>query len=95
VEASGSQSFARDYCTEGIVFKDGVIIFKGSLDECATLAKEVRAARKDRSLSRALRQHSDVEDSLEDTMNELLPSSQSSSSSYPVLENPQVPNLSS
>lgn len=71
-DASGSQSFALDYCTEGIVFKDGQIIHQGSLDECANLAKEVRAARKDRSLSRSLRQHSDVEASLEDTMNDLL-----------------------
>ncbi|WP_157665471.1 hypothetical protein [Cyanobium sp. NIES-981] len=72
VEASGSQSFARDYCSEGIVLKDGKVIFQGSLDESAVLAKEVRAARKDRSLSRSLRQHSDVESSLESTMNDLL-----------------------
>jgi capsular polysaccharide transport system ATP-binding protein len=70
-EGSGSHSFVRDYCSEGLVFKDGRIIFRGSIDESATLAKEVRAARKDRSLSRSLRQHSDVQDSLEDTMNEL------------------------
>jgi capsular polysaccharide transport system ATP-binding protein len=71
-EGSGAQIFAHDYCTEGLVFKDGKIILRGSLDECATLAKEVRAARKDRSLSRSLRQHSDSEESLEDTMNDLL-----------------------
>ncbi|EDY38592.1 putative ABC transporter involved in polysaccharide efflux [Cyanobium sp. PCC 7001] len=94
-EASGSQSFARDYCTTGIVFKDGQIILQGTPDECATLAKEVRAARKDRSLSRSLRQHSDVEDSLEDTMNELLEASQPSTGSNPGLENSQDRNLPS
>lgn len=72
VEASNSQSFALDYCTEGIVLKDGAVIHQGSLDDCAELAKEARAARKERSLSRHLRQHSDVEGDLQETMDDLL-----------------------
>lgn len=71
-EASNSQSFALDYCNEGIVLKDGAIIYRGSLDDCAELAKETRAARKERSLSRHLRQHSDVEEDLQGTMDDLL-----------------------
>ena len=71
-EASNSQSFALDYCNEGIVLKDGAIIYRGSLDDCAELAKETQAARKERSLSRHLRQHSDGEEDLQGTMDDLL-----------------------
>lgn len=71
-EASNSQSFAMDYCNEGIVLKDGTLIHRGSLDDCAQLAKEIQAARKERSLTRHFRQHSDVEEDLQGTMDELL-----------------------
>jgi capsular polysaccharide transport system ATP-binding protein len=71
-EASGSQAFAREYCEQGLLLKDGKIAFQGRIEECAALAKEAKGGRKARSLSRSIRQHSDVEDSLQDTMNDLL-----------------------
>ncbi|MBE9172316.1 hypothetical protein IQ216_04225 [Cyanobium sp. LEGE 06143] len=85
-EASNSQNFALDYCNEGIVLKDGAIIYRGSLDDCAVLAKEAQAARKERSLSRHLRQHSDVEEDLQGTMDDLLEA--------PIFDGPQAPRPS-
>ncbi len=86
-EASNSQNFALDYCNEGIVLKDGAIIYRGSLDDCAALAKEAQAARKERSLSRHLRQHSDVEEDLQGTMDDLLEA--------PIFDGPQAPRAES
>ncbi|MFQ6539587.1 MULTISPECIES: hypothetical protein [Aphanothece] len=71
-EASHSQNFAVDYCDEGIVLKDGKIVFKGDLAECNKIALEERTARKDRSLSRSIRQHSDLQGEIEESMNELV-----------------------